>query len=226
MTTPTTTPARFPAEYGQTSATMAQLLAWTRWPSGSRRRPTTGLRRRRTRAGPICGRSTVSSSRTRSPSVAHRRHGGCVICSDAKTSQPASPTMMSRPSSKDRLSWSPTPICRSHVPWRRRTEPSTRSTTAANHHRIPHRSGRCGHDGCTPGRSATSPIVRLDSTSRRRPRIGDRACPSCCDAPSAPDVDEVAAVWYAGWRESHLGNVPDALLAHRSPERFRACVRS
>lgn len=28
MTTPTTAPARFPAEYGQTPATMAQLLAW------------------------------------------------------------------------------------------------------------------------------------------------------------------------------------------------------
>ena len=28
MTTPTTTPARFPAEYGQTPETMARLLAW------------------------------------------------------------------------------------------------------------------------------------------------------------------------------------------------------
>ena len=38
------------------------------------------------------------------------------------------------------------------------------------------------------------------------------------------DVDAIAAVWYAGWRESHLGHVPDTLLAHRRPDQFRARV--
>jgi GNAT superfamily N-acetyltransferase len=38
------------------------------------------------------------------------------------------------------------------------------------------------------------------------------------------DVDSIASVWYAGWREAHLGHVPDALIAHRSPDQFRERV--
>jgi ribosomal protein S18 acetylase RimI-like enzyme len=35
------------------------------------------------------------------------------------------------------------------------------------------------------------------------------------------DVDAITEVWYAGWREAHLGHLPEALLAHRSPQQFR-----
>lgn len=30
------------------------------------------------------------------------------------------------------------------------------------------------------------------------------------------DIDAIAAVWHAGWRDAHLGNVPDELVGHRS----------
>jgi GNAT superfamily N-acetyltransferase len=35
------------------------------------------------------------------------------------------------------------------------------------------------------------------------------------------DTDAIVEVWFTGWREAHLGLVPDALLAHRSEETFR-----
>jgi ribosomal protein S18 acetylase RimI-like enzyme len=35
------------------------------------------------------------------------------------------------------------------------------------------------------------------------------------------DSDVVARIWEAGWRDGHLGNVPDALVAIRTPESFR-----
>ena len=41
--------------------------------------------------------------------------------------------------------------------------------------------------------------------------------------PARPgDVDAVAAIWCDGWRDGHLGRVPDALTAVRTPESFRA----
>lgn len=43
-------------------------------------------------------------------------------------------------------------------------------------------------------------------------------------AAAIDDLDAISAVWFAGWRETHLGQVPDALLAHRTPEQFRARV--
>ncbi|RKR92618.1 ribosomal protein S18 acetylase RimI-like enzyme [Micromonospora pisi] len=41
------------------------------------------------------------------------------------------------------------------------------------------------------------------------------------------DADAIATVWYAGWRDGHLGNVPEALVAVRTPESFqvRAAAR-
>lgn len=36
----------------------------------------------------------------------------------------------------------------------------------------------------------------------------------------AGDADAVAAIWYAGWRDGHLGHVPDALVAVRTEESF------
>jgi GNAT superfamily N-acetyltransferase len=35
------------------------------------------------------------------------------------------------------------------------------------------------------------------------------------------DADAVAAIWRDGWRDGHLGNVPEALVAIRTPESFR-----
>lgn len=38
------------------------------------------------------------------------------------------------------------------------------------------------------------------------------------------DVEPLARIWYDGWREAHLGRVPDELLPHRTPDTFRARV--
>jgi GNAT superfamily N-acetyltransferase len=38
------------------------------------------------------------------------------------------------------------------------------------------------------------------------------------------DAERIAAIWHAGWRDGHLGHVPDALLPHRRLEHFRARV--
>ena len=34
------------------------------------------------------------------------------------------------------------------------------------------------------------------------------------------DADPVAALWYSGWRDGHLGHVPDELVAARTEESF------
>ncbi|TDW15817.1 GNAT family N-acetyltransferase [Kribbella kalugense] len=36
----------------------------------------------------------------------------------------------------------------------------------------------------------------------------------------AEDAGAVAAIWYAGWRDGHLGHVPDELVAFRTEESF------
>ena len=39
--------------------------------------------------------------------------------------------------------------------------------------------------------------------------------------PAVPDdAPAVAAIWHAGWRDAHLGNVPDELLAARTEASF------
>jgi GNAT superfamily N-acetyltransferase len=39
--------------------------------------------------------------------------------------------------------------------------------------------------------------------------------------PAEPDdADAVAAIWYAGWGDGHLGHVPDELVAIRTKESF------
>lgn len=39
--------------------------------------------------------------------------------------------------------------------------------------------------------------------------------------PARPeDAETIGAIWYRGWCDAHLGNVPDALLAVRTPESF------
>ncbi|WP_458244001.1 N-acetyltransferase family protein [Streptomyces sp. MAI_2237] len=39
---------------------------------------------------------------------------------------------------------------------------------------------------------------------------------------TAADVPAVAAIWRTGWRDGHLGHVPDELVALRTPESFTA----
>ena len=40
--------------------------------------------------------------------------------------------------------------------------------------------------------------------------------------PAGPeDVEAVATIWRAGWADGHLGNVPEALVAARTPESFQ-----
>jgi len=38
---------------------------------------------------------------------------------------------------------------------------------------------------------------------------------------TADDVEAVAAIWTPGWRDGHLGHVPDELLEHRGLGAFR-----
>ena len=35
------------------------------------------------------------------------------------------------------------------------------------------------------------------------------------------DADRVASIWSSGWRDGHLGHVPDELVRVRTPESFR-----
>jgi ribosomal protein S18 acetylase RimI-like enzyme len=39
------------------------------------------------------------------------------------------------------------------------------------------------------------------------------------------DAPAIAEIWFAGWRDGHLGNVPDALVAARPHERFHSVAR-
>jgi GNAT superfamily N-acetyltransferase len=41
---------------------------------------------------------------------------------------------------------------------------------------------------------------------------------------TADDAEAIAVLWHAGWRDGHLGHVPAPLVAHRTPETFRARV--
>jgi ribosomal protein S18 acetylase RimI-like enzyme len=43
-------------------------------------------------------------------------------------------------------------------------------------------------------------------------------------AATPEDTDAIAEIWHRGWRDGHLGNVPDALLEHRRYEDFHARV--
>jgi ribosomal protein S18 acetylase RimI-like enzyme len=43
-------------------------------------------------------------------------------------------------------------------------------------------------------------------------------------AATADDVAAIADVWHRGWRDGHLGHVPEGLLAYRGPESFQERV--
>lgn len=40
------------------------------------------------------------------------------------------------------------------------------------------------------------------------------------------DADRVADIWEAGWRDAHLGRVPDALIRARTPATFASRARA
>jgi GNAT superfamily N-acetyltransferase len=40
----------------------------------------------------------------------------------------------------------------------------------------------------------------------------------------ATDRDSISAIWHVGWREAHLGRVPDELLPHRERHHFHERV--
>ncbi|WBQ06674.1 GNAT family N-acetyltransferase [Kribbella sp. CA-293567] len=39
-------------------------------------------------------------------------------------------------------------------------------------------------------------------------------------AATAADTDAIASIWYSGWGDGHVGNVPDELVAVRTKETF------
>jgi ribosomal protein S18 acetylase RimI-like enzyme len=45
-------------------------------------------------------------------------------------------------------------------------------------------------------------------------------------AAAPPDCDTIADIWCSGWRDGHLGNVPESLHAHRRLADFQARVPS
>lgn len=58
-----------------------------------------------------------------------------------------------------------------------------------------------------------------------------RAYTSDADPPAAvlrpatrQDAEDIARVWHDGWADGHLGHVPEALVAHRMLDGFRASV--
>lgn len=57
----------------------------------------------------------------------------------------------------------------------------------------------------------TSPEVFTDSQPTLR-------------AAGPADVEAIAAVWHSGWRDGHVGHVPEALHAHRRLDDFRRRV--
>ena len=44
-------------------------------------------------------------------------------------------------------------------------------------------------------------------------------------AATASDAESVAAIWYAGWKEAHLGNVPGELVAARTEDSILSRAR-
>jgi GNAT superfamily N-acetyltransferase len=43
-------------------------------------------------------------------------------------------------------------------------------------------------------------------------------------AAAPEDSEAIAELWHSGWRDGHIGNVPDAILPHRHLEDFRRRV--
>jgi ribosomal protein S18 acetylase RimI-like enzyme len=62
------------------------------------------------------------------------------------------------------------------------------------------------------------------STSVARSQEPDGSRSWALRAATPGDVDAIAQLWHAGWRDGHLGHVPPALHHHRTPEDFRKRV--
>jgi GNAT superfamily N-acetyltransferase len=84
------------------------------------------------------------------------------------------------------------------------------------------------------GHVLTSPVVDAiacarnnrqpaSSGSHSRANIGGVA-DITLRAATLADVDSIAAVWHAAWRDGHLGHVPDALVPERTLAEFRRRV--
>jgi GNAT superfamily N-acetyltransferase len=41
---------------------------------------------------------------------------------------------------------------------------------------------------------------------------------------TAADIEVVSDIWHRGWRDGHVGHVPDGLLPHRGPDDFHGRV--
>ena len=59
------------------------------------------------------------------------------------------------------------------------------------------------------------------SADRVHPACIDHARPMELRPATRDDAPAVAAIWEAGWRDGHVGNVPEALVTARTPESFR-----
>jgi hypothetical protein len=105
MTTPRATPARFPAEYGQTPETIAKLLAWEEVAERIAASPNyllaTTTDDGRPYLRPVDGVFVDATLR----SVARLEPGGYTTSSSGRRRRPASPTTTWRSSSKAVWSW-------------------------------------------------------------------------------------------------------------------------
>jgi ribosomal protein S18 acetylase RimI-like enzyme len=55
--------------------------------------------------------------------------------------------------------------------------------------------------------------------------VAGQVAPFELRAATEDDADAIAAIWAAGWRDGHVGNVPEELVAARTDESFRARAR-
>lgn len=44
--------------------------------------------------------------------------------------------------------------------------------------------------------------------------------PAVIRAAAEPDADRIAQIWQTGWHDAHDARVPEALIAHRTPESY------
>ena len=76
-------------------------------------------------------------------------------------------------------------------------------------------------DAGRPGRRLELVRLRRAQRLRRVPQAQRRVIAPVVRPATADDADAVAAIWRDGWRDGHVGLVPDALAAVRTDESFR-----
>src|SRR5262245_20211667 len=63
--------------------------------------------------------------------------------------------------------------------------------------------------------------LRPVADARRLHRLPTLTCRMPSLRPATPDdAAAIAAIWHSGWRDGHVGHVPDALLPHRGLDEF------